>query len=177
MRRLGRRTPRSNTEGKGQLHFPWIPQDFRHNCWRKRLWRRRTPIRKLEWPPRIGQKVAFETNGGIRIGALREVRAGLACRMYVMADGRIAMEHKIVMGPETPNWRDPDTVPDSELQACIKRVQAAHDAHPEQDLRKMPEAWADFCQIAGYVWRKGEKEKERKLAMMETPGPEMSRPN
>jgi hypothetical protein len=160
-----------------QLHFPWIPQGFQHDCWRKRLRRRRTRIRKLVWPPRIGREIAFWNDLGIQLGILREIRQGLACLMYIMADGRVAFEHELVMGPDVANWRDPDTVTEQELKVCVRRVQAAHNAHPEQDLRKMPEAWADFCQISGYVWRKREKERERELAMIGISEPTMSRPN
>jgi hypothetical protein len=89
--------------------------------------------------------------------------------MYVTADGRIAMEHELVMGPDAPNWRDPNTVPEQELKMWIRRVQDAHDAYLERDLRKMPEAWADFCQITGYPRLKSEKEREREFAELRTP--------
>jgi hypothetical protein len=160
-----------------QLHFPWIPSGFRHNCWRKRRWQRRSRIRKLRWPPRIGEKVAFWTDFGIQIGILREIQEGLVCFQYVMADSQIVMEHELIMGPGRDNWRDPDSVSEEERRACARRIQAAHGSRPEKDLTEMPE-WADFCPYTAYIWLKRAKERERaEFAVMQTGSPGIERPN
>jgi hypothetical protein len=165
-----------NDKEPRQLHFPWIPSDFRHNCWRQRC-QRRSRIRKLRWPPRVGEKLAFWTDFGIQIGVLREIQQGLVCFQYVMVDGQIVMEHELVMGPGRDNWRDPDTVLEEERSACIKRIRVAHNSHPEKDLTEMPE-WADFCQYAAYIWLKRAKQRERaELAVMQTGSPGTQRPN
>jgi hypothetical protein len=78
-----------------------------------------------------------------------------------MADGQIAMEHQLVMCAPGP-WRHPDTVTEAELKSCIARVQAAHDAAPNRDLRENAAAWADFCQVVGYVALKAVLDDERK---------------
>jgi hypothetical protein len=154
-----------------QLHFAWIPMDFEHDCWQKRLPSRRATrsrIRPLEWPPRRGQKIAFRGDFGIGIGVLREIRLGLACRMYIMADGKIAMEHELVMRPEITRWRDPDTVSEQEFAACVERINSAHNAEPERDPRELPELWADFCQLLKHLGLKREKEREQQmLALMQ----------
>lgn len=40
-----------------QLHFPWIPQDFQHNCWRKRRLPRRTHTEEYNRPVHDGREV------------------------------------------------------------------------------------------------------------------------
>ena len=91
-----------------------------------------------------------------------------------MADGQIAMEHELVMS-EPGAWRNPDSVTGEELKSCIARVQAAHDAAPNGDLRENAAAWADFCQVVGYVALKASLDDERgecaMMEMMPTPPP------
>jgi len=59
-------------------------------------------------------------------------------------------------------------VTEKELKSCIARVQAAHDAAPESDLRENAAAWGDSCQVVGYVALKAALDDERKEhAMME----------
>jgi hypothetical protein len=84
-----------------------------------------------------------------------------------MKDGQVIAEAALVMCPEL-HWRDPDSVSESELEACAARVRAAHDANPDMDLRQMPHAWADFLQIMGHIVYKTALENEHKrLARME----------
>jgi hypothetical protein len=151
-----------------QLAFPWF-QVQSSTFPRKRI---RSRIRKVRWPPRIGRKLAFKTDFDIQIGILKEIHRGLVCPQYKMADGQIAMEHQLVMSAPGP-WRHPDTVTEEELNTCIARVQAFHNAAPDNDLRENAEAWGDFCQIVGYVALKSALEDERgDCAMMEiTPTP------
>jgi len=51
----------------------------------------------LQWPPKIGRKLAFKIDFGVQIGVLKEIQQGLVCRQYAMADRQIAMEHELVM--------------------------------------------------------------------------------
>ena len=142
-----------------QLSFPWFSEKSRK--------RGRPPIRKLRWPPRKGQTLAFRTDFGIEIGVLRHIQQGITWKDYIMKDGRIIEEGALVMSPEL-HWRDPDSVSESELEACAARVRAAHDANPDMDLRQIPHAWADFCQIMGYVAFRAAIERERKeFALMQ----------
>jgi hypothetical protein len=108
------------------------------------------------------------------MGILREIKQGLMCRQYAMADGQIAMEHQLVMSAPGP-WRHPDTVTQEELKTCVARVQATHDAAPNGDLRENAAAWADFCQIVGYVALKASLEDKReecaRLEITPTPPP------
>jgi hypothetical protein len=149
-----------------QLRFPWPPKLFEKDCLPSRV--RRTRIRHITWPPQIGEKIAFWTDFGIEMGVLREIRQGLACIQYHITDGRIAMAHELMMGSDTTLWRDPDTVSEQERKACAARINAAHDADPEKDLRLIPEAWADFCQyMAHTAVRNAKKDERRKLMLME----------
>jgi hypothetical protein len=141
-----------------QLSFPWFSEESRKRC--------RARIRKLRWPPPIGQKVAFKGDSGIKMGVLRAIRQGLVRLQYKMVDGQIAMEHELVMSLESTPWRHPDSVPERELNACIERIKLAHDAAPDADLRENPELWADFCQFTAYVVIKAEVDNERNMATM-----------
>ncbi len=141
-----------------QLSFPWFSEESRK--------RRRTRIRKLQWPPQIGQKVAFKGDSGIKMEVLREIRQGLVCLQYKVADGQIAMEHELVMLPGPATWRHPNSVSEQELSACIERIKSAHDAAPDADPRQNPELWADICQFTAYVAIKAEVDNERKMAAM-----------
>ena len=144
-----------------QLGFPWAPDQPRK--------RRRTRIRKLQWPPQIGQKVAFKGDSGIKVGVLREIRQGLVCLQYKMADGRIAMEHELVMLPESATWRHPNSVSEEELSACVERIKSAHDAAPDAHPRQIPDLWADICQLMAYIAFKNAIENERRSdALMDT---------
>lgn len=121
----------------------------------------------MQWPPRIGEKIAFRTDFGIEIGVLRHIQQGITWKDYVMKDGRIIEEGALVMSPEL-HWRDPDSVSEAELEACAARVRAAHDANPDMDLREMPQAWADFRQIMGhFVYRTALENERKRLALME----------
>src|ERR1700740_2694607 len=98
-----------------RLDFAWLVAP---KSPRKRI---KSRIRRSQWPPRIGRKLAFRTDFGIQMRILREIKHGLMCRQYAMADGRIAMEHQLVMSAPGP-WRHPDTVSEVELKSCIARV-------------------------------------------------------
>jgi hypothetical protein len=103
------------------------------------------------------------------MGVLEEIQQGLFCRQYVMADGRIAMEHELVMCPVATPWRHPSSVPEHEFQGCVARIKAAHDAAPETDPRRVPSLWTDICQLMGQIALKSAIENERKMvALMET---------
>jgi hypothetical protein len=75
------------------------------------------------------------------------------------------MEHELVMCPDLTLRRDPDTVSEQERKAYVSRINAAHDAKPDKDLRLVLEAWADFCQYMAYTAIKNEKEAERRRFM------------
>jgi hypothetical protein len=145
----------SAKRNSAQLAFAWLQAS---QCPHKRL---RSRIGELQWPPKIGRKLLFTNDFGIQIGVLKEIQQGLVCRQYAMADGQIAMGHELVMSEPDP-WRHPDSVTEEELKSCIARVQAAHDAAPDSDLRKNAGAWADFCQTVAYIALKVALDDERK---------------
>jgi hypothetical protein len=146
-----------------QLSFPWFSEESRKG--------RRTRIRKLQWPPQIGQKVAFKGDSGIKMEVLREIRQGLVCLQYKVADGQIAMEHELVMLPGPATWRHPNSVSEQELSACIERIKSAHDAAPDADPRQDPDLWADICQLMAYIAFKNAIENERRSDALMEPRP------
>ena len=100
---------------------------------------------------------------------LREIRQGLVCLQYKVADGQIAMEHELVMLPGPATWRHPNSVSEQELSVCIARIISAHDAAPDADPRQNPDLWADICQLMAYIAFRNPIENERRSdALMDT---------
>src|SRR5207248_10485973 len=75
-----------------------------------------------KWPPEQGQKVTFQTKEGNKEGTVKEARIGLVWRDFLLEDGRMIAEHKIIGCPDPPMWRDPDTVSAEERKAWEERL-------------------------------------------------------
>ena len=102
---------------------------------------------------------------------LREIRQGLVCLQYKVADGQIAMEHELVMLPGPATWRHPDSVPKQELNGCVARIKSAHEAAPDADPRQNPDLWADICQLMAHIAVKNAIENERRSDALMEPRP------
>jgi hypothetical protein len=123
----------------GQLAFAWldVPQPAH-----KRI---KSRIRKLRWPPTIGQKIAFKSSFGIETGVVRQIQWGLVWREYTLRDGKIVAEDDLIMRPEDTLWRDPRSVDQTEVAACVERIKAFHALHPDADPTQVPYVWSDIC--------------------------------
>jgi len=74
------------------------------------------------WPPEEGEVVTFKSSTGQKSGVLKEVRWGLVWRDFILEDGRVIPEHRVVGCPESPAWRSADEVSQEEREACEERL-------------------------------------------------------
>jgi hypothetical protein len=103
------------------------------------------------WPPEQGQTITFESATGLKSGVLKEVRWGLVWRDFILEDGRVIPEHKLLDHPEPPMWRKPEDVTQEEREAWERRlVSMAEDGfdprHQEQSF------WAELNQYLAYTY-------------------------
>ena len=114
----------------------------------------------VDWPPEKGQKISFATKEGVKEGILKEVRWGLVWRDFLLEDGRLVPEHKIVGCPEPPFWREPDSVSADERRSWEKRLIAMAEAG--MDPRDREQAfWADLTHYIAYTYLRFSKNKEK----------------
>jgi hypothetical protein len=103
------------------------------------------------WPPEEGQSITFKSLSGLKTGILREVRWGLVWRDFILEDGRVIPEHKILGHPEPPVWRKADEVSQDEREAGEERLVSMAEAgldpwDQEQSF------WAELNQYLAYTY-------------------------
>ncbi len=110
------------------------------------------------WPPVQGEEIAFKMNDVIRTGILKEVRLGLVWRDFLLEDGRIIPEHKVIGCPKTTAWRDPDSVSPEERQNWEARlVSMAESGMDPQDREHA--FWADLTHYLAFTYLRIRKTK------------------
>ena len=91
---------------------------------------------------------------------MKEVRMGLVWRDFLLEDGRLIAEHKIIGCPDPPMWRDPDSVSPEERKAWEERL--IFMAESGMDPRDREKAfWADLTQYMAYTYLRFSKNRER----------------
>jgi hypothetical protein len=114
----------------------------------------------LNWPPGVGHKIAFESKEGVQESIVKEVRLGLVWRDFLLEDGRIVPEHRVIGCPDPPSWRDPDSVSAEERKAWEDRLISL--AESGMDPRDREKAfWADLTQYIAYTYLRFSKHRER----------------
>lgn len=103
------------------------------------------------WPPVVGELVRFNTNSGVQTGLLLEVRWGLVWRDFVLADGRVLPEHRILGAPNAPVWRDPHDVSKEEQQACEEQLVGMAEGGLDPNDRESA-FWAALNQYLAYTY-------------------------
>jgi hypothetical protein len=103
------------------------------------------------WPPEKGEIIKFKSLGGLETGSLKEVRWGLVWRDFILEDGRVIPEHKIVGCPEPPVWRKTDEVSQDEREACERRLVSMAEAGLDPRHREQP-FWAELNQYLAYIY-------------------------
>src|SRR6202030_1600935 len=73
-------------------------------------------------PPEEGQIITFRSLSGLSNGIVKEVRWGLVWRDFILDDGRVIPEHKILDHPEPPVWRKAEEVTQDEREAWERRL-------------------------------------------------------
>jgi hypothetical protein len=103
------------------------------------------------WPPTSGTQVAYKTEQGVKTGTLSEIRWGLVWRDFILDDGRVIAEHKIVGCPKRPVWRNPKEVPEDERQACEEQLVALSESGLDPRDREYG-FWAALTQYLAYTY-------------------------
>ena len=103
------------------------------------------------WPPETDEIVTFQSADGLRTGIVKEVRWGLVWRDFILEDGRVIPEHKVLNHPEPPVWRNPEEVTQAEREACeIRLVSMAEAGLDPRD--KEQSCWAELNQYLAYTY-------------------------
>ena len=74
------------------------------------------------------QIITFTSHGGSATGVVKEVRWGLVWRDFILEDGRVIPEHKILGEHESPAWRKPQDISQAERAAWERRLASMADA-------------------------------------------------
>src|SRR4029077_4069094 len=107
----------------------------------------------VSWPPEEGQLITFNSTDSVRSGVLKTVRWGLVWRDFILDDGRVIAEHKVLGCPEPPAWRNADEVSQDEREVWEERL--ASMAAGGIDPRDREQAfWAELNQYLAYIYLK-----------------------
>ena len=106
---------------------------------------------EANWPPDEGQMVTFESSTGPETTVLKEVRWGLVWRDFILEDGRVIPEHRILGCPQPQVWRKIKEVTDSEREECEERLlsMARSGMDPHQREQSF---WAELNQYLAYTY-------------------------
>ncbi|MBV8893104.1 MAG: hypothetical protein JO266_14240 [Acidobacteria bacterium] len=103
------------------------------------------------WPPAAGEIINFHTNVGVRSGTLKEIRWGLLWRDFILEDGRVIAEQKVLGAPESPVWREPTDISKEEQQTWEERLVAMATSGLDPHDRESP-FWAALMQYLAYTY-------------------------
>jgi hypothetical protein len=109
-----------------------------------------------KWPPTKGDLVTYHGSAGLKQGILCDIRWGLVWRDFILEDGRVIPEHKMLGCPQPPAWREANNVSAEEREACEERLVAM--AESGLDPRDKEQAfWAEMNQYLAYTYMRFEK--------------------
>jgi len=103
------------------------------------------------WPPENGQNISLKSATASETAILREVRWGLVWRDFVLEDGRVIPEHRILGCPQPQAWRKISEVTDQEREECEERLLSMAGAGMDPRERDQP-FWAELNQYLAYTY-------------------------
>jgi len=103
------------------------------------------------WPPGEGEIVTFSTAAGQQSGVLQEVRWGLVWRDFILEDGRVIPEHRVLGCPESPTWRSAEEVSQEEREAWEERLVSMAEGGVDPRNREQT-FWAELNQYLAYIY-------------------------
>lgn len=103
------------------------------------------------WPPKEGQSITFNSSGGLKTGVLKEARWGLVWRDFILEDGRVVPEHKVLGCPEPPVWRSANEVSQEEREEWERRLVSMAEACLDPRDREQS-FWAELNQYLAYTY-------------------------
>lgn len=102
-------------------------------------------------PPEEGQIITFRSVSGLSNGIVKEVRWGLVWRDFILDDGRVIPEHKILDHAEPPVWRKAEEVTQDEREGWERRLVSMAEAG--LDPRDQEQSfWAELNQYLAYTY-------------------------
>jgi hypothetical protein len=114
-----------------------------------------TPAQRVgtgtNWPPEGGQVVTFKSRDGLKSGVLKDVRWGLVWRDFILEDGRVIPEHKVLDCPEPPVWRNADEISQDEREAWEERLVSMAERGVDPWDREQS-FWAELNQYPAYIY-------------------------
>ena len=112
------------------------------------------------WPPHEGQLVTFKSSAGLRSGLLKEIRWGLVWRDFILEDGRVIPEHRVVGCPESPAWRSAEEVSQDEREACEERLVSMAESGIDPRDREQS-FWAELNQYLAYIYLRFQRTEQK----------------
>jgi hypothetical protein len=107
--------------------------------------------RSRRWPPAEGEIITFNSVRGLSTGVLKEVRWGLVWQDFILEDGRVIPEHKILDRPQSPVWRKAEEVTPEEREAWESRLVSMAEAG--LDPRDQEQSfWAELNQYLAFTY-------------------------
>lgn len=103
------------------------------------------------WPPVEGEIITFNSVRGLSTGVVKEMRWGLVWQDFILEDGRVIPEHKILDHPEPPVWRKAEEVTQEEREAWESRLVSM--AETGLDPRDQEQSfWAELNQYLAFTY-------------------------
>ena len=106
------------------------------------------------WPPEEGEMISLRSStaaDSTETAILKEVRWGLVWRDFVLEDGRVIPEHRILGCPQPQAWRKVSEVTDQEREECEERLLSM--AGAGMDPRERDQSfWAELNQYLAYTY-------------------------
>jgi hypothetical protein len=106
------------------------------------------------WPPEADQIISLRSSTASTVSetaALKEVHWGLVWRDFVLEDGRVIPEHRILGCPQPQAWRKISEVTDQEREECEERLFSMAAAGLDPRERDQP-FWAELNQYLAYTY-------------------------
>jgi hypothetical protein len=119
------------------------------------------------WPPEEGAIISFASPAGRKSGVIREVRWGLIWRDFILADGRVIAEHRVLGCPESPTWRSADEVSQDEREAWEERLVSLAESGVDPRDREQT-FWAELNQYLAYIYLKVRANRAEELRQPES---------
>ena len=103
------------------------------------------------WPPEEGQIISFKSSTGFETAILKEVRWGLVWRDFILEDGRVIPEHRVLGCPQPHVWRNINEISEDERKKFEERLFSMAEAG--LDPRQRDQCfWAGLNQYLAYTY-------------------------
>jgi hypothetical protein len=113
-----------------------------------------------DWPPEEGEVVTFKSSTGLKSGVLKGVRWGLVWRDFVLEDGRVIPEHRVLGCPESPTWRSAEEVSQDEREAWEERLVSMCERGVDPHDREQS-FWAELNQYLAYIYLRFQRTEQK----------------